>query len=108
MGAKKYAYVNSEMLVWARSETPFTTSEDVASRISGFKSELIDKWESGEELPSITEAKKLANLYIKYLLLHSIYQIHQRRELGLTQTEELIMIVFIEKQAIHCGPRLIE
>ena len=63
MGAKKYAYVNNEMLVWARSETPFTTSEDVASRISGFKSELIDKWESGEELPSITEAKKLANLY---------------------------------------------
>lgn len=63
MGAKKYAYVNSEMLVWARSETPFITSEDVASRISGFKSELIDKWESGEELPSITEAKKLANLY---------------------------------------------
>lgn len=63
MGAKKYAYVNNEMLVWARSETPFNSSEEVASHISGFKSELIDKWESGEELPSITEAKKLANLY---------------------------------------------
>ena len=33
------------------------------SHISGFKSDLIDKWESGEELPSITEAKKLASLY---------------------------------------------
>jgi len=62
MGAKKYAYVNHEMLVWARSETPFTTTADVANHINGFKSDLIDKWECGEELPSITEAKKLANL----------------------------------------------
>lgn len=63
MGTKKYAYVNHQMLVWARSETPFATTSDVAEHISGFKSELIDKWENGEELPSITEAKKLANLY---------------------------------------------
>ena len=47
MGAKKYAYVNHEMLVWARSETPFVTTADVANHISGFKSDLIDKWESG-------------------------------------------------------------
>lgn len=63
MGAKKYAYVNHEMLVWARFETPFATTADVANHISGFNSDLIDKWECGEELPSITEAKKLANLY---------------------------------------------
>lgn len=63
MGAKKYAYVNYKMLVWARSETPFDTTSDVANHISGFRSEVIDKWERGEELPSITEAKKLANLY---------------------------------------------
>ena len=63
MGAKKYAYVNYKMLVWARSETPFGTTSDVANHISGFRSEVIDKWERGEELPSITEAKKLANLY---------------------------------------------
>ena len=58
MGAKKYAYVNYKMLVWARSETPFGTTSDVANHISGFRSEVIDKWERGEELPSITEAKK--------------------------------------------------
>lgn len=63
MGVKKYAYINHEMLVWARSETPFATTTDVASHLNGFKSNLIDKWECGEELPSITEAKKLANLY---------------------------------------------
>ena len=63
MGAKKYAYVNYKMLVWARSETPFGTTSDVANHISGFRSEVIDKGERGEELPSITEAKKLANLY---------------------------------------------
>ena len=63
MGAKKYAYINHEMLAWARSETPFTTTADVANHLNGFKSDLIDKWECGEELPSITEAKKLANLY---------------------------------------------
>ena len=63
MGAKKYAFVNYKMLVWARSETPFGTTSDVVNHISGFRSEVIDKWERGEELPSITEAKKLANLY---------------------------------------------
>ena len=63
MGVKKYAYVNHQMLVWARSETPFKTTAEVANHINGFKTEIIDKWESGEELPSISEAKKLANLY---------------------------------------------
>lgn len=40
MGAKKYAYVNYKMLVWARSETPFGTTSDVANHISGFRSEV--------------------------------------------------------------------
>ena len=64
MGAKKYAYVNYKMLVWARSETPFGTTSDVANHISGFRSEVIDKWERGEELPSITEeaVKNLVSL----------------------------------------------
>ena len=42
MGAKKYAYVNYKMLVWARSETPFGTTSDVANHISGFRSVAID------------------------------------------------------------------
>lgn len=63
MAKKNYAYINCEMLVWARSETPFVSTADVEAHDSGLKSEKIDLWESGKELPSIAEAKKLANLY---------------------------------------------
>ena len=62
MGKKNYAYVNSELLVWARSTTPFDTTLAVQERIK-VDAEKIDMWERGEELPSITEAKKLAKLY---------------------------------------------
>lgn len=62
MAAKKYAYVNHEMLVWARSTTPFETTIDVQEKTK-IASSKIDAWEKGDEYPSITEAKKLANLY---------------------------------------------
>ncbi len=63
MPAKNYAYVNKEMLVWARGETPFVTPEAAASYLSGISSEQIASWECGTDCPSITEAKKLASLY---------------------------------------------
>lgn len=59
MGAKKYAYVNYKMLVWARSETPFGTTSDVANHISGFRSEVIDKWERGKCMPDYSIVKSL-------------------------------------------------
>lgn len=62
MAEKKYAYVNHEMLIWARSTTPFETTTDVQEKIN-IASSKIDSWERGEDYPSITEAKKLANLY---------------------------------------------
>lgn len=62
MGAKQYAYINNEMLKWARCETPLQP-EDVAIRIRDISEDNIKMWESGEELPSISIAKKLANLY---------------------------------------------
>ena len=62
MAAKKYAYVNHEMLVWARSTTPFETTMEV-QEMTKIASSKIDAWEKGEDYPSITEAKKLANLY---------------------------------------------
>lgn len=62
MPTKKYAYVNSEMLVWARSTTPFVSTRDVQDRIS-IAYNKIDDWEKGKDYPSISEAKKLANLY---------------------------------------------
>lgn len=62
MGLKKYAYINSEILKWAREQSPINI-EDIPIRIKNMKSEQVEKWEKGMELPSITEAKKLANLY---------------------------------------------
>jgi len=63
MGAKKYAYVNGEMLKWARSITPFDNPRDVEVSIKGITPMKLLVWESGTEYPSITEAKKLAKLY---------------------------------------------
>lgn len=63
MASKKTAYVNNEILKWARGETPFQTTVEVASRYKILDSEKIDKWEKGEEYPSINEARILAKLY---------------------------------------------
>ena len=64
MGKKKTAFINSEMLVWARKETPFASSLDLLSlRYPKISAEKINRWESGVELPSIREAKELARIY---------------------------------------------
>ena len=63
MAAKNYAYINKEMLLWARGETPFSTPEEAAVYLSGISAEQLTSWENGSDLPSITEAKKLATLY---------------------------------------------
>ena len=63
MGRKNYAYINPQMLVWARSETPFTTTNEVEMLFPAISAKSLDAWESGEDLPSVTEAKKLASIY---------------------------------------------
>ena len=64
MAKKNIALINKDMLVWARSETPFASStEQVSLRFPRIPSEKLKKWESGEELPSIREAKDLASIY---------------------------------------------
>ena len=60
MGKKNIAYVNPQMLVWARSETPFRTTESVEIAFPAVTAKKLDAWEKGEDYPSITEAKKLA------------------------------------------------
>ena len=64
MAKKNLALINKDMLIWARSETPFASSIDQLTlrfpRISG---EKLRKWKAGEELPSIREAKDLAKIY---------------------------------------------
>lgn len=63
MGRKNYAYVNPQMLIWARSETPFKTPEAVEATAPSIIAKNLVAWETGEDYPSITEAKKLAALY---------------------------------------------
>lgn len=63
MSNKKYAYINKDMLVWARSKTPFVTTSDVEDYKKKIKAEKLELWEKGDELPSITEAKELSKLY---------------------------------------------
>lgn len=57
-----YAYINNEMLVWARNNTPFKTTIDVQNLVH-IDARKIDAWENGDSYPSISEAKKLAKLY---------------------------------------------
>ena len=63
MARKNYAYVNCSMLKWAREETPFRTLEEVELHLRGISAENLSAWENGVDLPSVTEAKKLAQLY---------------------------------------------
>ena len=63
MAAKNFAYINKDMLIWARNETPFSTPMDVQMNIKGISADKLTAWESGTELPSITEVKKLAAVY---------------------------------------------
>ena len=64
MARKNLAYINPEMLLWARNETPFASSlDELFIRFPRISPEKLSKWESGEELPSIREAKDLAKIY---------------------------------------------
>lgn len=83
------------------------TTSDVANHISGFRSEVIDKWERGEELPSITEAKKLANLYKVPFATFYLSNPPEKKQ-KLIPIVGLTMILFIEKQVMNCGLKLVE
>ena len=63
VAAKKYAYINKEMLVWARSKTPFSNPSDIQGEIKEISPDKLRSWEEGSDLPTITEAKKLAKAY---------------------------------------------
>lgn len=62
MGNKNYAYINCEILKWARERTPIKI-DDIPIRVKEFTSEQVEDWENGIEYPSINQAKKLCNLY---------------------------------------------
>lgn len=104
MAAKKYAYVNHEMLVWARSTTPFETTKDVQEK-TNIAASKIDAWETGEEYPSITEAKKLANLY-KLPFPPSSCLLCQKKNRDLIRIEEQEREQYIVKPAMSFGLKL--
>ena len=63
MGKKNYAYINPQMLVWARTQSPFSTPEDVETYFPKISSKKLNTWERGEDIPTVNEAKKLASIY---------------------------------------------
>jgi len=66
MGVRKEAYINPEMLKWARLRSPFKDNIDeliVKLNIKGISLEKLEMWESGETNPTITQAKDLAEIY---------------------------------------------
>ena len=64
MGKKNIAYINREMLIWARSQTPFKDSADDIKRIyPKIDTDKIIRWENGEEFPSINEVKNICKIY---------------------------------------------
>lgn len=69
MANKNLAYINKDMLVWARSETPFANSPDqLLLRFPRISLESLKKWESGED-------KNSGKIYVKYLNYKSFYDI---------------------------------
>ena len=64
MSKKNVAYINKDMLVWARSQTPFSSSpNEIIKRFPKIDVEKVKKMENGEIFPSIREAKELCKIY---------------------------------------------
>ena len=63
MRKKSYAYINNNLLIWARSMTPFKTTEMVELACPKISAKNLHSWEKGDSFPSVSEAKKLASLY---------------------------------------------
>ena len=111
MGKKNYAYVNPQMLIWARSETPFKTTEAVEISFPMISAKKLDTWEAGEDYPSITEAKKLASIYrlpfAAFYLLEAptkkVKRYTDRRTLKGCFTEELSYTLWSEIQRIEAN-----
>ena len=99
------------MLVWARSETPFNTTESVELVFPTISSHKLDAWENGEDYPSITEAKKLAAiyklpfaaLYLSEIPIKKVKRYTDRRTLKGYYTDELSYALWSEIQRIEAN-----
>lgn len=59
--AKSNAYINHEMLTWARKTVKL--SVELAAKKIGVKMEKLESWEKGEEFPTIKQLYKIVNVY---------------------------------------------
>ena len=50
MGKKNVAYINGEMLKWAREQTPFLSTDMVELEKPKISSSNLSKWENGGSL----------------------------------------------------------
>lgn len=96
MGTKRIAYVNHEMLVWARKETPFITPDMVEMEFPNVSADNLMKWESGKELPSITEAKKLAQIYRVPFACFFLSDIPQKKPKAYTDRRTAVGTVYAD------------
>ncbi len=59
--AKSNAYINPEMLIWARNTVKL--SVDLAAQKIGVKMDRLESWERGEAFPTVKQLYKIANVY---------------------------------------------
>lgn len=125
MGAKKTAYINNRMLKWAREQTPYKHSlelvaEKAAEKKKKISVENLECWESGSDLPSLTNAKYLATIYkvpfacfylseppqnqIKSYANRRTIAGHPDREISIGLWEEIQDILSNRDNAIECYP----
>ena len=59
--SRQYAYINPELLKWARKTIKL--SESLAAEKIGIKEEVLISWEDGESFPTIKQLLKIAETY---------------------------------------------
>ncbi len=121
MGAKKTAYINSNMLKWAREQTPYKDSlELVALKNKKISVDDLSNWENGHDLPSLTNAKDLAKIYkvpfacfylseppqnqIKSYANRRTITGHPEKEISIKLWEQIQDMLSNRENAIECYP----
>ncbi|MDE0118670.1 MAG: XRE family transcriptional regulator [Bdellovibrionales bacterium] len=59
--AKQEAFITPSVIKWARKKAHY--SIDVAAKKVGVKTEKLEEWENGKGLPTVTQARKMSQVY---------------------------------------------
>jgi Zn-dependent peptidase ImmA (M78 family)/DNA-binding XRE family transcriptional regulator len=110
---KERAPFNRNVLRWARERVKL--SPEVAARGAGVTPDQIQKWEEGASLPTVKQARKLANVYdipfmellskqkpkIKKLELVPDFRLHSETEAPMEQHELLLIQAQAEETRLN-------